>query len=54
MAVCAMRFFHAQNTLKRYVSKRQNTKIEKIQFGGNKHYGKKILLSLHGRQCEDA
>lgn len=29
-------------------------KDEKNQFGGNKHYGKEVLLSLHGRQREDA
>ena len=32
----------------------KNTKKEKNQLGGNKHYGKKILLSLHRRQREDA
>lgn len=47
-------FFHAQKYLKKYVRNAKKYKIEKIIFGGNKNYGKKILLSLHGRQCKDA
>ena len=54
MAVCAVRFFRAKIPYKGMCVNAKTQKQKKIQFGGNKHYGKKILLSLHGRQCEDA